>query len=139
MSIWLCRACASRRGTLPGAPVCTSATPVSSHDDSMPRISMVCQRQPSGHHAVSVVAHVAVVVLNLYQAVDVGLKTGAELGEFARELEVVDDFLVEHFARNQQRNAGWVGCDQAGGDAPFQVINGHALGFALRNVGIGVA
>ena len=38
MSIWLCSACASRRGgSLPSKP--TSATPVSSHDDSMPRRS----------------------------------------------------------------------------------------------------
>jgi hypothetical protein len=39
MSIWLCRASARRRGT--PAPVdSTSATPVSSHDDSMPSTSM---------------------------------------------------------------------------------------------------
>src|SRR5688500_12117011 len=37
MSIWLCSACARRRGT-PLPPACTSATPVSSQEDSTPRM-----------------------------------------------------------------------------------------------------
>src|SRR5450631_4148599 len=37
MSIWLCRACATRRGGADDPSVRTRATPVSSHDDSIPR------------------------------------------------------------------------------------------------------
>ncbi len=90
-------------------------------------------------HAIGVVAHVAVVVLDFHQAVDVGLETRAELGELARELEVVHDLLVEDLARDQQRDARRVRRDQAGGDAAFQVIDLHALGLAVRDVRIGVA
>ncbi len=70
---------------------------------------------------------------------DVGLEARAELGELARELEVVHDLLVEHLAGNQQRNARRVRRDQAGGDAAFQVVDLHALGLALRDMGVGIA
>src|SRR6218665_2104428 len=89
-------------------------------------------------HAVGVVAYPAIVVFNLYQAVDVGLEAWAQIGEFAGELEVVVDLFVEHLARDQQRDARWIRRDQAHGDAAFELVDLHALGPAVRNVRVGV-
>ena len=67
-------------------------------------------------------------VLHFHQAVNIGFKAGAFQGEGAGELEVIDDFLVEDFTGNEQRNAGRIGRDQADGDAPLQMVDFHAFG-----------
>ncbi len=85
--------------------------------------------------AVRVVAHFATFFVHQFdQAVDIGLKTWAELGELTCKDEVVHDLLIEDFARNQQRNAGWVRRDQTHGNAAFQVVDLHTLGLAARDV-----
>ena len=63
-------------------------------------------------HAVCVVVHFALFVLDFHQTMDIGFKAGALLGKFAREQQVVHDLLVEDFTGNEQRNAGWVRRDQ---------------------------
>ena len=69
---------------------------------------------------------------------DVGFKTWALLVELAGELEVIDDLLVEDFARDQQWNTGRIRRDQTHRDAAFQVVDFHPLGLAVGNVGVGV-
>ena len=69
-------------------------------------------------HAVCVVAHLAFGINLLNQSVNVGFKARALRIEFTGELQVVNDFFVEHLARNQQWNSGWVGCDQPYSDVP---------------------
>lgn len=44
---------------------------------------------------------VAVCVAGFDEAVDVAFEAGAEQGEFAGEFEVVDNFFVEDFARDE--------------------------------------
>ena len=62
-------------------------------------------RRPVGQtglllHAVGVVAEFALGIHLLDQPVNIGLKTRALHVEFPRELQVVHNFFVEHFARN---------------------------------------
>ena len=62
-------------------------------------------RRPVGQtgllfHAVGVVAEFAFGIHLLDQPVNIGLKTRALHVEFPRELQVVHNFFVEHFARN---------------------------------------
>ena len=59
--------------------------------------------------------------------------------ELAREAQVVADLLVEALARDQQRDARRVRRQQAGGDAAFELVDGHTLGLAVRDVRVGVA
>jgi hypothetical protein len=66
-------------------------------------------------------------------------KPGHSALNCARELEIVDDLLVEHLARDQQRDAGRVRRDQGRGDAAFQVVDLHPLGLAVGDVREGVA
>ena len=53
--------------------------------------------------------------------------------------EIFHDLGVEHLARDQQPDAGRIGGDKAGGDAPFQFVDWHALRFAPRDMGMGIA
>ena len=62
-------------------------------------------RRPVGQtgllfHAVGVIADFAFGIDLLDQTVYVGFKTRALRVEFAGELQVIDNFFVEHFARN---------------------------------------
>ena len=75
----------------------------------------------------------------LNQAVDVGFKTRALGIELAGKLQVVHDFPVEDFARNQQRNTRRVRCHQPHRDAPFKMVNLDPFRGAVSDVGIGVA
>ena len=70
---------------------------------------------------------------------NVGLKARTLGIELPRKLQVIHNLSFEHFAGNQQWNAGRVRRDQADGDAPFQVVNFNPLSGAVRNVSLGVA
>ena len=59
--------------------------------------------------------------------------------EFTRKFEVIDNFAVENFAWNQQRNARWIRCDKAHSNAAFKMVDLNAIGFALGNIGVSVA
>src|SRR5207237_5521093 len=84
-------------------------------------------------HAIDEVVAARVAFL-LDQTVHVRIEAGEGVVELAREAQEVDDLAVEALARNQQRNAGRIRCEQRCRDAPFQLVDGHALGAAVRDV-----
>jgi hypothetical protein len=89
-------------------------------------------------YAIYVIPRLAVALV-LHQSVNVSFKAGEFFVEIAGELQIADDGFVESFARNQQRNAGRVGCQQDRGDAAFKVVDldpfDVAVGHAREGVG----
>ena len=77
--------------------------------------------------------------LEFDQPVHVGVEAGEGFVEAPREAQVVDDALVEAFARNQQRDTRRVRRQQRGRDAPLQHVDVDPRGLAMRAVRIGLA
>lgn len=72
------------------------------------------------------------------QAVHVCGKAWERVIEVASELQEVHDLLVESLTRDQQWDARWVGRQQSGRDAAFQLVNVHALGLTAGNAGVSI-
>ena len=86
-------------------------------------------------HAICEIRHHAVLTHHLDQAVYIGLKARAQKVEFPGKEQIVHNLFIEHFPRNQQRNARGIRGHQRGGDAPDQMVDGHTLRISSRNLG----